>query len=189
MRIGDEGEDGREALRRIQQGDAEALGVLYDLYGGLALGLARRVTGDETSAEDVVQEAFMAAWRYAARFDSGRGSVRAWLLTIVHNKAVDAVRRRVARDERPLPDAAAEMFASDERTDEMAERALDAGVVRDALAAIPEDQRSVIELAYFAGLTYVEVAGRLGVPVGTVKSRMRLGLEKLRTALAPGTVR
>lgn len=180
-----EGPVAQDALRRIQDGDAGALGVLYDLYGGIAYGLARRITGDESAAEDVVQEAFIAAWRNARRFDASRATVRTWLLSIVHHKAVDSVRRRAVRSERTLPEVAAEVLPAPERTDEAAERQVDAEAVRSALAEIPEDQRQVIELAYYSGLTYVEVAARMSIPVGTVKSRMRLGLEKLRAALAP----
>lgn len=180
-----EGPPDADVLRRMQAGDADAVGILYDRYGGIAYGLARRMTGDAAAAEDIVQDAFLAAWRYAPRFDLTRGSVRTWLLSIVHHKAVDAVRRHVSRKESRMPEDAAELFADSGRTDTAAETTLDAEAVRVAVRAIPDDQRTVIEMAYFAGMTHTAIAEQTGIPVGTVKSRMRLGLEKMREHLRP----
>lgn len=171
------------AVRRVQDGDPRGVAELYDRHGAAAFGLARRITGDAALAEDVVQEAFIAMWRQAARFDPARGNMRSWLMTIVHHRAIDAVRRRTGRSERALETTGDR--ASDEhgRPDEMVAATLDAEAVRDAIGRIPAEQRTVIELAYFEGLTHVEIAAREGIPTGTVKSRMRLGLEKMREYL------
>ena len=163
---------------------------MYDRYGGIAYGLALRIIGDAGGAEDAVQEAFVSLWKQAPRFDPDRGQVKSWLLTIVHHKAVDAVRRRSGRPERPLPDSAdafvgGAFVAAGARPDQLAEMALDAEAVREAMALVPEDQRRVIELAYFAGMTHVEIAEKTGAPLGTVKSRLRIGLEKMREYLRP----
>jgi RNA polymerase sigma-70 factor (ECF subfamily) len=177
-------------LRAIQCGDQQAVGALYDRYSGAAYGLALRITGDGGAAEDALQEAFVSLWKQAPRFDPGRGQVKSWLLTIVHHKAVDSVRRRSGRPERPLPDAAdaviGEAFiAGGAQPDELAEMAFDAQAVREAMAQVPDDQRRTIEMAYFAGMTHVEIAAETGVPLGTVKSRLRIGLEKMREYLRP----
>jgi RNA polymerase sigma-70 factor (ECF subfamily) len=137
------------------------------------------------AAEDVVQEAFVSLWRQAPRFDPERGQVRSWLLTIVHHKAVDAVRRRSGRNERALPEGPEEFVATRGRPEELTEWAMEAEAVREALRQVPEEQRAAIEMAYFEGLTHVEIAERTNVPLGTVKSRLRIGLEKMRTALRP----
>lgn len=170
-------------LRAIQQGDQDAVAGLYDRYSGIAYGLAFRITNDVTLAEDVVQDAFLSVWRQAARFDPGRGQVRSWLLTIVHHKAVDAVRRRAGRSERALPEGPEEFIATRGRPEELAEGASDAEAVRAAVMRIPADQRRTVEMAYFEGMTHVEIAERMGVPLGTVKSRLRIGLEKMRDYL------
>ncbi len=174
-----------EVLRAIQRGDQEAVAVLYDRYGGIAYGLAFRITNDGTLAEDVVQEAFLSVWRQAARFDPDRGYVRSWLLTIVHHKAVDCVRRRAGRAERGLPDGPDEFIATRGRPEEIAEWSMEAAAVREAVQRIPDDQRRTVEMAYFEGITHVEIAERMGVPLGTVKSRLRIGLEKMRDYLHP----
>jgi RNA polymerase sigma-70 factor (ECF subfamily) len=183
--MGTEEVDDATLLRQIQAGAQEAVGVLYDRYGGLAYGLALRVTGDPALAEDAVQEAFVSLWRHSSRFDPSRGQVRSWLMTMVHNKAVDMVRRRTNRNERALPDAAEEPQAMRGQPDVIAEWTLDAEAVRAAVRQVPEDQRRTIELAYFDGLTHVQIAARMGVPLGTVKSRLRIGLEKMREHLRP----
>jgi RNA polymerase sigma-70 factor (ECF subfamily) len=169
----------------MQRGDQAAVTALYDRHGGAAYGLAFRITGDGTLAEDVVQEAFLSVWRQCGRFDPGRGQVRSWLLTIVHHKAVDAVRRRAGRPERALPEEP-EVFQSDHgRPEEIAEMSMDAAAVREAVALVPEEQKQTIMMAYFEGLTHVEIAERMQVPLGTVKSRLRIGLEKMREYLRP----
>lgn len=169
----------------MQRGDEDAVAALYDRYSGIAYGLAYRIAGDATLAEDVVQESFVTVWKQAPRFDPSRGLLRSWLLTIVHHKAVDAVRRRTNRPERAFPDDAAEFIAAPSKPEEYAEMMMDAEAVREAVRRVPEEQRKTIELAYFSGMTHVEIAAQMGVPLGTVKSRLRIGLEKMREYLRP----
>jgi RNA polymerase sigma-70 factor (ECF subfamily) len=166
------------------RGDQSAIGQLYDRFGAQMHGLAVRITGDPTLAQDVVQEAFVGVWRHAARFDAGRASARTWILAIAHHRAIDAVRRRRPSQDLPdpeLPPPAA--LVSPDPWGEVAGR-LDAAHVRAALAALSPAQREAIELAYFGGLTQHEIAERTGAPLGTVKSRVRLGLLALRARLA-----
>jgi RNA polymerase sigma-70 factor, ECF subfamily len=178
-------DEDRAALERIAGGELRALDDLYERYKTMAYSIAYRITNDATLAEDVVQDAFLGAWRNASRYVEGRGSVKTWLLSIVHHRAIDAVRRRrpttelPERDEAPpaplrLPDVWSEVSAN-----------LDADEVRAALAALTDVQREAIELAYFGGLTQVEIAERTNTPLGTVKSRMRLGLLAMRRVLEP----
>ena len=173
----------RETMERLAGGYLGALERLYDQYGAMSFSIAYRITGDRASAEDVVQEAFLGAWRNAARYADARGSVKTWLLSIVHHRAIDAVRRRRPTTELPenegsvpaplvMPDTWTEISAS-----------LDRDTVRTALETLPAVQRNAIELAYFGGLTQAEIAARTGAPLGTVKGRMRLGLEALRAAM------
>jgi RNA polymerase sigma factor (sigma-70 family) len=150
--------------------------------------LARRVCVDDGLAEDVVQEAFLAFWRAPERFDPQRGRFSTWMLTLVHHRAVDAVRRQSTIGRRTVP----QLEAGEERTaqagpgaDQDALAAVEAGQIRDALDRLPEDQRSALALAYFGGFTQREVAARLGVPLGTVKSRMFTGIRRLRDLLGP----
>ena len=175
----------RAALERIARGELGALDELYERYKTMAYSIAFRITNDATLAEDVVQDAFLGAWRNAARYIEGRGSVKTWLLSIVHHRAIDAVRRRRATVDLPdasdapppalrMPDVWAQVVAN-----------LDAAEVRAALASLTDVQREAIELAYFGGLTQVEIADRTGTPLGTVKSRMRLGLLAMRRVLSP----
>ena len=177
--------DDASLLRLIQQGEQDAVAVLYDRYGGIAYGLAFRITANAATAQDVVQDAFVSLWKQAPRFDPERGQVRSWLLTIVHHRAVDAVRRRAGRPERPLPEGPEEFVATVGRPEELAEMVLDAEAVREAVRQVPEEQRRVIEMAYFMGMTHVEIAAETGAPLGTVKSRLRIGLEKMREYLRP----
>lgn len=172
-------------LLAIQARDDAALGELYDRYGRPAFGLAYRILGERGGAEDVVQEAFLNVWRRAASFQTGRGGVRPWLLSIVHNLAID---RRRGRHRRELQDVPIETVTySLESTDDdpfvAVASDLEAAQVHAALNALPADQRQAIELAYFAGLTHQEIAARTGTPLGTVKSRLRLGLQKMRAVL------
>lgn len=169
----------------MQRGDQAAVTDLYDRHGGAAYGLAYRITGDASLAEDVVQEAFVSVWKQCARFDPDRGQVRSWLLTIVHHKAVDIVRRRAGRPERGLPEGPEVFEATHGRPEEFAEMSMDAAAVRQAVAQVPEEQRQTIMLAYFEGLTHVEIAQKMDVPLGTVKSRLRIGLDKMREFLRP----
>jgi RNA polymerase sigma-70 factor (ECF subfamily) len=168
--------------------DPDAFGVLYDRHGGAAYSLAHRIVGDPGMAEDVTQEAFLSIWRSKARFDAARGSVRAWALGIVRNRAIDALRSA----SRPAPkldrddDAALESQPAAERTEAEAIRRETAGRLRQALGVLPREQSQVIELAYFGGFSHSEIAEMLGTPLGTVKGRMRLGLERIRATLAEG---
>ena len=173
-----------ELLRRIGSADSAAFEDLYDLYGSVAYGVAVRITFDEALAEDIVQEAFTAVWRRAAQFDPGRGSVKTWLLSIVHHRAIDEVRRRrnlEALPEQDDDDAPAALTLPDVWS-QVAQR-FDAGAVREAFGQLPEAQREVLLLAYYEGLTNEQIAARTRAPLGTVKGRIRLGLLHLRRAL------
>lgn len=161
--------------------DLSALSGLYDRYGRVAYSLAYRILGEAEAAEDVVQDAFLAAWRGAGTFRRERGNVRGWLLSIVHHRSVDVLRRRTAF--RPAPLEAADATAADVDVADEAARNVDRGSVRAALGALPEAQRRTLELAYFGGYTQSELAELMGVPLGTVKGRMRIGLQKMRRAL------
>jgi len=172
-------------MERLASGDLGALDRLYEQYGAMAYGIAYRITGDRSAAEDVVQDAFLGAWRNAARYVDARGTVRTWLLSIVHHRAIDAIRRR--RPTVELPDSEAGLPDTLTLPDTWAavELRLDRAAVQVALGRISEVQREAIELAYFGGLTQTEIADRTGVPLGTVKGRLRLGLQGLRAALSP----
>jgi RNA polymerase sigma-70 factor, ECF subfamily len=145
--------------------------------------------GTRAGAEDVTQDAFLSLWRSGARYDRARGSVRTWVLGIVHHRAIDALRRATVHDRRRAGDEGIEeRFEARERTDVEAARREEAGTVRSALSSLPADQSQVIELAYFGGFTHTEIADMLDAPVGTVKGRMRLGLKKMRSQLGEGQV-
>jgi RNA polymerase sigma-70 factor (ECF subfamily) len=173
----------REAMDRLANGDLGALDGLYEQYGAMAFSIALRITGDRTAAEDVVQEAFLGAWRNAARYVDARGTVRTWLLSIVHHRAIDAIRRRRPTIELPeVETGLPEVLTLPDTWVEVSQR-LDRETVVAALDAISSVQREAIELAYFGGLTQTEIAARTGVPLGTVKGRLRLGLAGLRAEL------
>jgi RNA polymerase sigma factor (sigma-70 family) len=159
-----------------------ALAELYDRFGRIAWGLALRIVRDEALAEDAVQEAFLAAWRAAPHFVPERGSARTWLLTLVHRRAVDLVRREERRRAEPLEQAAEP--AGDEGADESALLRLERERVQAALARLPDREREALELAYYGGYSQSELAERLGQPLGTIKSRMFTGLARLRELLA-----
>lgn len=165
-------------------GNHEALAQLYDRYAGLAYGVAMRVLGDPASAEDAVQDAFMNVWNRAASFDSERGSLRAWLLTSVRNRCIDYLRGRAAheRQEHELQPEVAYALSPSDPWREVA-LSLERTAVRDAMASLPLEQRQVIEMAYFGGYSHTEIADMTHVPLGTVKGRMRLGLEKMGSYL------
>ena len=173
----------RAVLVLVTDGQLDALQELYDRYRTMAYSIALRITTDPSLAEDVVQDAFLGVWRNASRYVEGRGSVKTWLLSIVHHRAVDAVRRRrptsslPEREDTPppaltLPDIWSEVAAG-----------LDRDEIAGAMATLTDVQREAIELAYWGGLTQQEIAARTGTPLGTVKSRVRLGLLALRRAL------
>jgi len=178
--LGDE-----ELMQLVQKGRAEAFEVIYDRHSSASFSLAYRMCGSRAAAEDVVQEAFLSMWRSGSRYDRTRGSVRTWALGIVHNRAIDSLRRSVVHDRRRASDEGLEeRFEARERTDVEAARRDEAREVRTLLDDLPPEQCRVIELAYFGGFTHTEIAAMLDTPVGTVKGRMRLGMEKMRVALA-----
>jgi RNA polymerase sigma factor (sigma-70 family) len=160
------------------------LGELYDRYGGTAYGLALRVVRDAALAEDVVQEAFLAVWRSAARFVPERAKASTWIMTFVHRRAVDVVRREERRRGEPLDPAEQPATGS---TEEVAWLRFERERVQGALAQLPDQQREAIELAYYGGFTQAQLAERLGQPLGTIKSRVFNGLGRLRELLAEGT--
>jgi RNA polymerase sigma-70 factor, ECF subfamily len=172
----------------VARKDSVAFEVFYDRHGGAAYSLAQRIVGDPTTAEDVTQEAFLSIWRSEAGYDRTRGSVRAWALGIVRNRAIDALRREANRAPRLDydDDAVLERRPAAERTEAEALRRETARSLRAALGELPSEQSKVIELAYYGGFTHSEIAEMLGMPLGTVKGRMRLGLEKIRSHLAEG---
>ncbi len=166
-----------------------ALGELYDRYGRPAYGLALRVLRDEALAEDAVQEAFLALWRTASRFVPERGKASTWILTLVHRRAVDLVRREERRRADVLDDAL-EQADPEAAPDEQAWLRLQRERVQEALRQLPDQQREALELAYYGGFTQSELAERLGQPIGTIKSRMFSGLARLRELLGdPGMER
>jgi len=173
-----------ELMQLVRRGNASAFEVVYDRHADAAFSLAYRMCAQRALAEDVVQEGFLALWRSGARYDRNRGSVRTWILGIVHNRAIDALRRRAVRDRGRVNDEGIEeRMAAPDRTDLEVARRDEAREVRDALRALPDEQSRVIELAYFGGLTHVQIAAMLDIPVGTIKGRMRLGLAKMRMTL------
>jgi RNA polymerase sigma-70 factor (ECF subfamily) len=177
-----------ELMPWIGRKDAEAFEVFYDRHGGAAYSLAYRILGERGAAEDCIQEAFISIWRSGGKFDAARGSVRSWTLSIVRNRAIDVLRSKAGKAPKMTfdDDEIIESRPSGELTDEEAMRHETATEVRGALSQLPGDQSKVIQLAYFGGFSQSEIAGMLNVPLGTVKGRMRLGLEKIRGELAEG---
>jgi RNA polymerase sigma factor (sigma-70 family) len=165
----------------VARADDSALAELYDRFGHVAYGLALRVVRDPALAEDAVQEAFLAVWRSAARFVPERAKASTWILTVVHRRAVDIVRREEPRRTEPL-EAAPQPSAN--LTEDEAWLRLQRTRVQEALRKLPDQQREALELAYFGGFTQSELADRLGEPLGTIKSRMFTGLARLRELLA-----
>jgi RNA polymerase sigma-70 factor (ECF subfamily) len=180
-----------DLMELVAEGDTRAFEVVFDRHAGVAFSLAYRICGLRTRAEDVVQEAFISLWRGGTRYDRARGSVRSWVLSTTRNRAIDALRRELATTSRDVSDERfAERLPSSLETATEAERRDDVRRVRSALGELPSDQRRVIELAFFGGFTHTQIASMLGLPAGTVKGRMRLGLSKLRLLLgeAPGVL-
>jgi RNA polymerase sigma factor (sigma-70 family) len=171
-----------EALLALaSRGDDSALGELYDRYGRVAYGLALRIVRDRSLAEDAVQEAFLTIWRTSGSFLAERAKPSTWILTIVHRRAVDIVRREQRRRSDPLDEVD---HPTGEATDEEAWLRAQRQVVQEALRKLPPEQREALELAYYGGFTQSELADRLGQPLGTIKSRMFTGLRRLRELLA-----
>lgn len=179
---GEDADEDAQTAAKLQRGDVAAIESLYDRYGRLAFGLAYRILNDRSAAEDAVQEAFVAVWHHAAGFDPSRGGLRNWLLSIVRNRAIDGLRGNAkARVEVQLDSTQSRVGAADP----WAAVALDLErrQIREAFDELPEAQRRTLSLAYFAGLTQAEIAQLMQVPLGTVKGRMRIGLEKMRAFL------
>jgi RNA polymerase sigma-70 factor (ECF subfamily) len=174
-----------QVLEAVGRGDDDALGELYDRFGRLAYGLAFRILRDRTLAEDAVQEAFLAVWRSADAYKRERAKPSTWILTVVHRRAVDLVRREARRRGEPLESAPEPSTGPADEDAVLRDRR---AAVQAALTELPGDQRQALELAYYGGLTQSELAERLGVPLGTIKSRMFAGLGRLRELLAEPNV-
>ncbi len=171
-------------MQLVYRSKADAFEVIYDRHADAAFSLAFRMCRQRALAEDVVQEAFLSLWHSRARYDRHSGSVRTWLLGIVHNRSIDALRRRGVRDRGIIAEEGIEeRLEAPERTDVEVARREEAREIRDALDGLPDEQSRVIELAYFGGMTHVQIASMLDMPVGTIKGRMRLGLSKMRMML------
>jgi RNA polymerase sigma factor (sigma-70 family) len=171
----------------VARGDEDALAELYDRVSRIAYGLALRVLRDERHAEDAVQEAFLQVWRSAANFRAERAKASTWILTLVHRRAVDLVRREERRQAEPLGDDEERAGQAHEQTEEAAWLRFERERVQAALGQLPDVQREALELAYYGGFSQSELAERLGVPLGTIKSRMFAGLARLRELLDDST--
>lgn len=177
-----EGLDDIELIEEAARGEADALSALYDRFSGLLLTMAIRMLGDRAMAEDLVHDVFMEVWRNASRYDRSRGTVRTWVLVRLRSRALDRLRSASSRREVPTDDVTPREAAA-----ELEDPALepDRAAVRVALAELPDEQRKVLELSYFHGLSSSEIAERMGSPLGTVKSRTAAALAKLRTVMEP----
>jgi RNA polymerase sigma-70 factor (ECF subfamily) len=171
-----------DLMALVRHGEARAFEVIYDRHCGVAFSLAYRMCGARSAAEDVVQESFLSLWRSGARYDRTRGSVRTWVLGIVHNRAIDSLRRGHDRH-RASDEGIEERFEAPEQTEIEVARRDEAREIRAALDELPADQSRVIELAFYGGYSHTEIAAMLDAPIGTVKGRMRLGMEKMRRTL------
>lgn len=180
------GRDDLALMEKVRERDPHALEILYDRYANVIYSLAARMLGRET-AEEIVQEVFVTLWRKATLFEPERASFRTWLMRIAHHRAIDELRRR--RRQRPMLLAEDAKFPLEEvpdqtpHVDEQLQNEARRAAVTKALVAVPAEQREVIDLAYFQGLTQSQIAAQLNIPLGTVKTRVRLGLQKLRVVL------
>lgn len=174
--------DDHDLAHALKRGDPDALEELYDRTSKRAFGLAYRILQDSAGAEDVVQEVFLTVWRQANRLDPARGRITSYLLTLVHHKAVDAL-RSARRGARETTLETVQLRSSEHDVADNVVRSIGRDAVREALTSLPDDQRVPVEMAFFQGLTHVEISQRLAVPLGTVKSRLRLAMDKLRHAL------
>jgi RNA polymerase sigma-70 factor, ECF subfamily len=172
-----------ELLQAVVAEDVGALEALYTRYGGLTFSLAYRITGNRETAEEVVQESFLSVWRRSLSYQAERGSARTWLLGITHHRAIDAVRARAARGATVVLEDDAPLAGNEDPWSAVSQK-LDREAILAAMASLPLEQRRCIELAYFGGFTYPEIATQLGVPLGTIKSRLRLGLQRLRALMS-----
>jgi RNA polymerase sigma-70 factor (ECF subfamily) len=173
-----------DLMALVKGGDPRAFELLYDRHSGAAFSLAYRMAGSRGAAEDIAQEAFLSIWRSSLRYRSDRGSVRTWVLGIVHHRAIDALRRNLVHERRRADaEGLEERQEAPELTDVEVARRDEARQVRSAIDSLPAEQSRVIELSYFGGFTHSQIAEMLETPIGTVKGRMRLGLSKLRHEL------
>ena len=179
-----------DLMMLVGAGDVRAFEVIYDRHCNVAFSLAHRICGTRATAEEAVQEAFLSLWRGGARYDATRGSVRTWVLAVVHNRAIDALRRSVNHDSRRADsEILAERLVAPEDTAVEAARRDESREIRAALDELPQEQSRVIELAFYGGYSHSEIAELLDAPIGTIKGRMRLGMEKMRRMLeAEGAV-
>ncbi len=177
--------DDVELIAEAARGEVHALSALYDRYCGLLLAMAQRMLSDRAAAEDLVHDVFMEVWRNCSRFDRSRGTVRTWILVRLRSRALDKLRSATTRREVTTDDVAPNEPAPQNEDPALAP---DRQAVRRALAELPQEQRQVIELSYFYGLSSSEIAEKMGSPLGTVKSRTAAGLAKLRQAMAVGGV-
>jgi RNA polymerase sigma-70 factor, ECF subfamily len=177
-----------QLVQRMSQGDVDALDVLYDRYARAVFSFAVRIVRDGRIAEEVLQEAFMRSWQQSGRFELNRGNYASWLLSITHNLAIDEVRKSQRRPQKADMVDITDVLRSEVDTTVNIEEAAEAtelrGIIRDAMDYLPEAQRRVIELAYFEGLSQREIAAFLNEPLGTIKTRMRLGMQKLKDVLS-----
>jgi RNA polymerase sigma-70 factor (ECF subfamily) len=176
------------AIQRMASGDGTALADLYDRHGRSVYGLAARILGDPAEAEDLTQDVFTLAWKNAARYDPARGAVAAWLLVTTRTRAIDRIRARRSRPQGGSDDDGRKMANIPDGSpsvDVIVATSQDAARVRVALADLPVDQRDALEQAYFQGLSHSEIAERTGIPLGTIKTRIRSGLQRLRDAMVP----
>ena len=174
-----------QLMRLVADLDAAAFEVLYDRHAKAVYGLSHHIMRSAALADDVCQEAFLSVWRSGGRYDRKLGSVRSWMLSITHNRAIDQLRRSRRHDDRQVhDDALAERIAAGDSTDAEALRHIEADDAGRALGCLPGEQRAVIELSFYSGYSHTEIADTLDLPLGTVKGRMRLALEKLHGELA-----
>jgi RNA polymerase sigma-70 factor (ECF subfamily) len=178
-----------DLMQLVAGGDPRAFETIYERHATAVFSLAYRICGVQGTAEEVAQDAFLTIWRSGARYDRTRGSVRTWLLGIVHNRAIDMLRRSAVHERRRAADEqAAAGLEAPEQTDAEAVRRETARSVRAVMEELPSEQRRVVDLAYFGGFTHEEIARILDAPVGTIKGRMRLALEKMRSSMADSEV-
>ena len=170
-------------VARVAEGDVRAFETLYDRYRAQAFGLAVRLTSRRGTAEEVTQDAFLTLWRKASHYDPRRGSVGPWLLTFVRHRAIDSLRSGARRERTVELDGAAERLEAPDRTDDVVAAREQSRDAQRLVKELPAEQREVIELAYFGGMTQGEIAAKVGIPIGTVKGRSRLALEKLRRSV------
>lgn len=170
-------------LVKVSRGDREAFADLYDAVSGVVFGLVRRVLRDRGMSEEVTQEVLLEVWRQAPRFDPSRGSGTGWILTIAHRRAIDRVRSEQSARDRTALLGPSQTERPHNPAEESAIRAAEAGAIRDALGVLSDVQRQAIELAYYEGLTQTQIAERLAIPLGTIKTRIRDGMLRLRETL------